>query len=178
MGLDRVVRKLNERHTTPFSFALFFTTEAESLGYQRPLDLLRKERVDRGSSSTRRALWRHRPLSVWHPQTMSNLQRPTLPPPKSYTSWLAYAVATMDTRSLQNDHDDGYQPQWQAKVTRAQMRVAAQAELRQLEALWSEMERAWAGTIETNEILSNPAAMKAIQRHKAGKTKFGRIRDI
>jgi antitoxin YefM len=32
--------------------------------------------------------------------------------------------------------------------------------------------------IETLEILANPAAMKAIHEHQAGKTKFGTLADI
>jgi antitoxin YefM len=31
---------------------------------------------------------------------------------------------------------------------------------------------------ETLEIMGNAAAMQAIQEHKAGKTKFGRLQDI
>ncbi len=31
---------------------------------------------------------------------------------------------------------------------------------------------------ETLEIMSNPAALAAIQEHKAGKTKFGKLGDI
>lgn len=38
----------------------------------------------------------------------------------------------MDTRSLQNDHDWGNQPQWPEAVTREQMRAAAEAELQDL----------------------------------------------
>ena len=56
-----------------------------------------------------------------------------LAPPNGHTSWLAYAVATMDDRSLQNDHDAGQQPQWPADVTREQMRSAAAAELKEFE---------------------------------------------
>jgi prevent-host-death family protein len=32
--------------------------------------------------------------------------------------------------------------------------------------------------VETLEILANPAAMRAIQAHRAGKTKFGTLDDI
>jgi prevent-host-death family protein len=31
---------------------------------------------------------------------------------------------------------------------------------------------------ETLEIMANPSAMEAIREHRAGKTRFGRIRDI
>jgi prevent-host-death family protein len=31
---------------------------------------------------------------------------------------------------------------------------------------------------ETLEIMGNPAAMRAIREHKAGKTKFGKLEDI
>lgn len=103
---------------------------------------------------------------------------PTLPPPVGHSSWLAYAAATMDDRSLQNDHDAGFQPQWPKKVTREQMRSAALAELEWIEGIWSEMERVFDGHTETAEIATNPAAMKAIRQHRAGKTKFGKIRDI
>ncbi len=129
---------------------------------------------------------------------MSRSRRPkvaSLSPPAGYRSWLAYAVATMDDRSLQNDHDIGLQPQWPGKVTREQMRSAAKAELEWIEGLWSEMKRAWSGKLETTQqladwaelqfaraetknIRSNSAAMKAIQQHKAGKTKFGKLSDI
>lgn len=52
-----------------------------------------------------------------------------LPPPASYESWLSYAIATMDVRSLENDSRDGLQPQWPASVTREAMRASAQSEL-------------------------------------------------
>ena len=52
-----------------------------------------------------------------------------LPPPAGYESWLAYAIATMDVRSLENDHDSGLQPQWPVGVTREAMRASATAEL-------------------------------------------------
>lgn len=50
-----------------------------------------------------------------------------LPPPKGYQSWLHYAVETMDTRSLEIEHllNNG------KSATRAEMRAAAQKELRQ-----------------------------------------------
>lgn len=32
--------------------------------------------------------------------------------------------------------------------------------------------------VETIEILSNPAAAKAIEEHRAGRTRFGKIEDI
>lgn len=57
---------------------------------------------------------------------------PPLPPPRGYSSWLEHAVATLDTRSLQNEHDWGNQPQWPEAVTREQMRAAAEAELQDL----------------------------------------------
>lgn len=55
-----------------------------------------------------------------------------LQPPRGYSSWLEYAVATMDTRSLQNDHEWGNQPQWHETVSREQMRAAAASELQDL----------------------------------------------
>ena len=77
---------------------------------------------------------------------------PTLLPPSGYSSWLAYAVATLDDRSLANDHDWGNQPQWPAHVTREEIRTAARAELRQIEGLWLDMKKAWSGKLETAEV--------------------------
>jgi hypothetical protein len=57
-------------------------------------------------------------------------KRPTLPPPVGYKSWLAYAVATMETRSLYNELSWGNEPQWPESTTRTQMQEAADAELR------------------------------------------------
>ena len=75
----------------------------------------------------------------FHPTPENDLQRQfvlgwdaragTLPPPLGYESWLAYALATMDVRSLENDHDSGLQPQWPVCVTREAMRASATAEL-------------------------------------------------
>lgn len=51
------------------------------------------------------------------------------PPPDGYSSWLDYAVATMDTRSLQIEQlleDDG------EPISRDAARAAAQAELDEL----------------------------------------------
>ena len=101
-----------------------------------------------------------------------------LPPPAGYSSWLAYAVATMDVRSIQYDHDWGGQPQWPGRVTRAQIRAAARAELGQLEGMWREMERARGARIDTPEIPENPEPMKATQRDKPAKTTSGKIRNI
>lgn len=52
-----------------------------------------------------------------------------LPPPTGYTSWLDYAVGTMDTRSLFNDLAWGREPQWSDDTSREQMEDAARAEL-------------------------------------------------
>lgn len=82
------------------------------------------------------------------------VSRSTLPPPAGYSSWLAYAVATLDHRILANDHDRGNQPQWPARVMCEQMRAAAQAELRQIEGHWQEMVKAWAGKLKTAEFLA------------------------
>ena len=57
-------------------------------------------------------------------------KRPTLPPPVGYKSWLAYAVATMETCSLYNELSWGNEPQWPESTTRTQMQEAAEAELR------------------------------------------------
>jgi hypothetical protein len=52
-----------------------------------------------------------------------------LPPPKSFSSWLAYAVTTMDTRHLALDHQWGNQPQWPDDISREEFRIAAHSEL-------------------------------------------------
>ena len=57
----------------------------------------------------------------------------SLRPPRGYSSWLDYAVATMDTRSLEAEamfDDTG--PNWPAGATRAMMIEAAREELRLL----------------------------------------------
>lgn len=55
-----------------------------------------------------------------------------LPPPLGYVSWLDYAVATMDTRSLFNNLTWGLESQWPDDTSREQMEDAVRAELAQL----------------------------------------------
>lgn len=59
-------------------------------------------------------------------------EHPALPPPKGHSSWLDYAVASLDVRSLVNEHGFGMQPQWPEETTSVKMRKAAREELRQL----------------------------------------------
>jgi hypothetical protein len=53
-------------------------------------------------------------------------------PPTGYASWLEYAIATMDDRSLSNNLVDELEPQWPENATRAEMRDAAKSELENL----------------------------------------------
>ncbi len=53
------------------------------------------------------------------------------PPPDGFTSWLAYAVATMDTRTLNLESLAGDGPE----VSREEFQAAADAELAEVEAL-------------------------------------------
>ena len=58
---------------------------------------------------------------------------PDLKPPEGYDSWLAYAIDTMDTRSLYNQQIMDDNPYWGEKIIqRDEMRDAAQAELDKL----------------------------------------------
>jgi hypothetical protein len=59
-------------------------------------------------------------------------KRKVLLPPSGYLSWLDYAIATMDTRSLDNDISWGNAPQWPDNTTREEMQAAAKAELQAL----------------------------------------------
>ncbi|MDI1248021.1 MAG: hypothetical protein PSV13_03975 [Lacunisphaera sp.] len=53
-----------------------------------------------------------------------------LQPPQGYSSWLAYAVADIDTRQLLIEHQLGHQPGWPPTVDSAMIRDAAETELR------------------------------------------------
>lgn len=56
-----------------------------------------------------------------------------LRPPEGFSSWLDYALDGLDTRSLEQDEALQDKPEalhWPAGTTRAQMREAAQAELK------------------------------------------------
>ena len=61
-----------------------------------------------------------------------------LPLPTGFTSWLAYAVATMDTRTLNIESLAGDGPE----VSREEFQAAAEAELAEVEALKSDAKRA------------------------------------
>lgn len=63
-------------------------------------------------------------------------------------------------------------------MTREQIEESARAEFEWIERLWREMEKVWPSGMEVAEISANPAALKAVREHKAGKTKFGKIGDI
>jgi hypothetical protein len=67
----------------------------------------------------------------------------SLKPPEGYDSWLRYAVATMNCRALLNDHRFGHQKHWPKRVTDAQMRAAALAELDVTRDFLREMEQVW-----------------------------------
>lgn len=67
-----------------------------------------------------------------HAESSMSQPQSTLLPPTGYNSWLDYAVATMDTRSLFNDLAWGREPQWPDDTSREQMKDAARAELAQL----------------------------------------------
>ncbi|WP_138223319.1 hypothetical protein [Nibricoccus aquaticus] len=53
----------------------------------------------------------------------------SLLPPTGYASWLEYAIATMDDRSLSNNLVNELEPQWPENATGADMRDAAMSEL-------------------------------------------------
>lgn len=55
-----------------------------------------------------------------------------LPAPEGYASWLDYAVAHIDARSLQNENGWDPQPDWPNTVTTEQIRASAKAELDEL----------------------------------------------
>ncbi len=61
------------------------------------------------------------------------MNKPKLPPPPDFASWLEYAIATMDTRSLDNDISWGNAPQWPENTSREDMQEAARNELAELE---------------------------------------------
>lgn len=52
--------------------------------------------------------------------------------PEGYASWLDYAVAHIDARSLQNEKGWDPQPDWPENVTTEQIRASAKAELEEL----------------------------------------------
>ena len=59
----------------------------------------------------------------------------TLKPPPGFVSWLEYAIATMETRSLHLrslDDEGDVHDLWHRSVQREEMRDAAKAELRDL----------------------------------------------
>jgi len=81
-------------------------------------------------------------------QVLKNVSRDlrrdaSLKPPEGYDSWLRYAVATMNCRTRLNDHGFGHQRHWPRRVTDAQMRAAALAELDMTGDFLREMERVW-----------------------------------
>ena len=53
-------------------------------------------------------------------------------PPEGFDSWLDYAIATMDTRSLINDHLWRGGDDWPENVDRSMFRESAKAELQAL----------------------------------------------
>ena len=55
-----------------------------------------------------------------------------LKPPEGYDSWLDYAIATMDTRTLYNISIDSDFANWGREITREEMVEAAKEELRNL----------------------------------------------
>lgn len=60
-----------------------------------------------------------------------------LPPPPGYSTWLDYAVACMDTRSLEQEYlwiDDPAQRHWPEGTFREQMEQAVKEELAELRA--------------------------------------------
>jgi hypothetical protein len=72
------------------------------------------------------------PKRIKRPRQKGLRSKQPLPPPKGYSSWLDYAVATLETRSLHNDHAWGNQPQWPEGIDREDFRRAAAAELTKL----------------------------------------------
>jgi hypothetical protein len=64
-------------------------------------------------------------------------EKQTLPPPDGYTSWLDYAVDTMETRDLFLQHCGGMMEAWKdcGDVQRSDMRDAAAEELSRLRKL-------------------------------------------
>ncbi len=111
--------------------------------------------------------------------TVGRARPAPIAPPFGYSSWLEYAAKTMDTRTLLNEHQLGGQSQWKKGITSALMRKAVAQELRQFQNLQHQIARCLFGaTDETAEIASNPKAMRAIRRHKAGLTTFGKLDDI
>lgn len=59
------------------------------------------------------------------------------------------------------------------------MRKAVEEELRAFQNLHRQVERfIFGATDETAETADNPKAMRAIMRHKAGRTKLGKLGDI